>query len=356
MVKAALAVYALTPPGLDLARRVARGRSARVFAPARLCAPGETGFDRFAEALAANWTRFEAHVCVAAAGLVVRACAPLLTSKLRDPAVVVLDHAGRFVVSLLSGHAGGANALARELAAGLGAQAVVTTATDSLGLPALDEAAARAGLAFEDPSRIAAVNAAVVAGGRVPVFDPANLLALPGEGACAFEWLADPSPLLAPSCGDDPGVYVDWRVLPLGPRVLALRPRCLWMGLGCRRGVDAAEVERAVSATLARCRAAGASLAGLCSVDLKRDEAGLLEAARNLGLGLRFFPADQLAAIPVPTPSERVRNRVGTASVAEAAALAATQGRLVCPKQIMGAVTTALALTPPPGAGLLPEN
>ena len=124
--------------------------------------------ERAEEWTAAAFRRAEALIFVGAAGIAVRSVAPHLVSKARDPAVVVVDELGRFAVPILSGHLGGANDLAREIAGLLGGQAVLTTATDARGIFAFDQWARRLGCAIPDPEKIRPVASRMLAGGQRP--------------------------------------------------------------------------------------------------------------------------------------------------------------------------------------------
>jgi precorrin-4/cobalt-precorrin-4 C11-methyltransferase len=333
-----MAVYALTAQGLRLARRIAAMAPADVFVPERLAADGAQGFARIAEQVRANFPRHHAHVFVAAAGIAVRAIAPLLDSKATDPAVVVCDQDGDNVISLLSGHLGGANDLCRRIAAHLGGRAVITTATDTAGRPAIDTLARERGCVVADPARIAAVNAVLAEGGPVTVHDPLDDLGLRGRPDLAehFELVDNP----------DAQVVVSLEALS-GPG-LALHPRRLYAGVGCRRGVERDEILQALGMVLDEHGLARSSLAGLASVTLKADEDGLVEAARFLGLPLAFFEPSVLDETSVPNPSERVRDKIGAGSVCEAASIQAARkanpkARIIVPKTVCGNVTVALA-------------
>ncbi len=270
-----------------------------------------------------------------------RAIAPLLTTKDADPAVVVLDQEGRFAVSLLSGHLGGANALAEAIARATGGQAVITTATDLAGLPAIDLLAKERGMAIPDLAAAKAVSAALLDGTSIPLVDPEARLLAPDDPR-----LAHFPPVSADEARTLPlAVWVDWRAIDVPAGHLRLVPRVLVAGTGCRRGVAAEEILSCLNAACERAGARPEAVASLASVTLKADEAGLLEAARTLGLPVTFFPAPELAAVGVPTPSERVAEATGTPSVAEAAALLlAHTTQLLCEKTILGRATAALAL------------
>lgn len=348
-----LAVYAITGVGAELARGLALSLpGATLYLPRALAyAPdGEETFDRLTQALAANFHHFGGHVVLAAAGIVVRALAPLLQGKAQDPAVVVVDQAGRFAVSLLSGHLGGANALARRVAELLGGQAVITTATDSAGLPSLEMLAGELGLRVENLAALAKVSMSLLDGGQPAVHDPEGWLwpMLQRRWPGRFELLTQGQ---EDALAEKPLIWVGWRLLEPPPAWLVLRPPALSLGLGCNRGTSADEMESFIRQVLAEHGLSAASLCCLASVRAKSDEPGLLELAGRLGLPLEFFSAEELAAVEVPNPSATVARHMGVASVCEAAAmLAAMSRRLLVSKQKSPNVTLAVALKSP-GAG-----
>ena len=281
-----------------------------------------------------RWADVDGLVLVCATGIAVRAIAPLLADKAADPAVVVVDDGGRFVVALTGGHQGGANVLAREVAALLGAQPVVTTATDAAGLPALDNLPG-----FTATGDIAAVTRAWLDGSPPTIsVDPAladwplppALAALdPAASAVLGTDRVDGAGRSVPRMArvsTAPTVVVTDRDVRPGAEEVVLRPRSLTLGVGSSSGADPAALHRLVIETLA---AEGLSLDAVgcvATVDRKASEAAIVELAAALGVPLRTFPADVLAAMQVPNPSEVVAAVVGTPSVAEAAALAATGG------------------------------
>lgn len=339
-----VAIYALTATGAESARRLAPalGADARLFLPERLAQAeaGETGFARLAPTLVANWAAFGGHVLFAAAGIVVRALVGLIQDKASDPAVVVCDPAGRYAVSLLAGHLGGANALAGRVAAALGGQAVITTATDQAGLPSLELVAVEAGLRVENLASLAGVGAALLDGRPVALDDPEDWLASRLER----DW-PGLFPAAVQEANPGPSLGVDWRARPPRPGELLLRPPALWLGLGCNRGTAAGEMDELVTRVLAEAGLSPRALAGLASATAKADEAGLLALARARGLETIFYDAQTLDAVAVPNPSHQPRRHLGTRSVAEAAALIAAGpgGRLLVEKQKSGNVTLAVA-------------
>jgi precorrin-4/cobalt-precorrin-4 C11-methyltransferase len=334
-----MALYAMTSQGLDLARRIATLAPADLFAPQRLATDGVQGFARIALQVHAAFHRYHAHVFITATGIAVRAIAPLLDSKTTDPAVIVCDQNGEHVISLLSGHLGGANDLARRIATHLGGRAVITTATDTAGVPAIDTLAQQHDCVMADASRVALVSRILAEGGRVTVHDPEDRLDLRNrpEMKTSFELVEDPGAQ----------VVVSWET-EVGPG-LVLHPRVLRAGIGCRRGVAPEEILDALARVMTDHGLALASLATLASAELKRNEAGLLETARKLGLELEFYELTVLDETQVPNPSARVRDKIGVGSVCEAASLQAAlktnpRARLIVPKTICGNVTVALAV------------
>lgn len=345
-----LAIIALTRNGSRLGARLqAACPGATLYVPARFAAEGGAAATPFAgelkELVAGLWPTCRAFAFIMATGIVVRTVAPLLAGKERDPAVVVLDEAGQFAIPLLSGHLGGANQLAGELAAALGAVPVITTATDVNGLTAWDEAARLAGLAVEPLGRIKDLNSLLLEGAHIALVDEHGLVA-PRYAATPGVELYDS--VAAALAGEGAGlVVVGHRVVaaPAGRPLLSLRPRDLVAGIGCNRGTSAGEIEAVLRAALTDAGLSFASLAALASIDAKADEPGLLEFAARRTLPLTCFTAEQLNAVPVPSPaSPHALAAVGARGVCEPAALlAAAGGPLLVNKHKSGNVTVAVA-------------
>lgn len=325
---ARIAVYALTRQGLALALRIARACRGDVFAVRSLHYlpkkgdPAPVFFTSLADRVRSSFPLYSGHVFVAATGIVVRVIAPLLASKTRDPAVLAVDQRGRFVISLLSGHLGGANALTHEVAKELGAVPVITTATDVEGLPAIDSLAVERGLAIGNPAAIKAVNAALLAGAPVTVHDPENRLGLIG-GPWEDLFPQTPEWRQEKKQPHPPTVLVTEKERPEHPLLLTLHPRILCAGIGCRKGTPADTIERHVRDTFTAAGLCLASLACLASATIKKDEPGIWEAARNLGVPVRFFPSETLAKFPVSVPSPKALETFGLKGICEPAALAA---------------------------------
>ncbi|MHB1390072.1 MAG: precorrin-3B C(17)-methyltransferase [Thermoleophilia bacterium] len=300
------------------------------------CSP----FDSLSEVLPERFLAGDTIICVMAAGIVFRLLAPHLDRKQTDPAVIVINEAGRHVIPLLGGHAAGANKLARELATFLGGEAAITTASDVQGLTAPDEVAAQLHARVADSLALRRVTALLVDGRRVCIESPCD------PGIAGYDWVAPGGPLddyagrllvtyLSQSPDGSGDVFPTARLIP--PMITA--------GVGCKRGASAAQIIAAIDQV---CRDAGVdplAVGGLASIDIKADEVGLRAAAASLGATIKFFPADRLAAMGCPG-SDFVAGTTGTPAVAEPAALlAAGEGaRLLAGKTVCGPVTVALAL------------
>ncbi len=347
------AIYALTPHGMRTAARLASLPDIQVYAPTSLCRahPGFTArpFERLADLVGEIFHACSAHIFIGATGIAVRCIAPHLAGKDRDPAVLVVDPTGSFVISLLSGHLGGANALTLRVAELLGAQPVITTASDSLGLPAVDLLAQERGLIIADLAKAKHIAAALVAGEPVLLDDPENRLGL-ADGPHMGLFRPAPS---GPLCDNPPTIRVTFHRTPERPRQLLLRPP-VFAGIGCRRDTPVEDILAVLEDALKRADVAPSALAGLASVTLKQDEPGLLLAAERLSLPLRFFTPEELAGYPVSTPSPKAWEVLGIPGVCEAAAQAAAgpKGRLIFGKLAVRNVTVALAArsegVPPP--------
>jgi len=273
-----------------------------------------------AAAVRERWGSVDGFVLFLATGAAVRIVAPLLTDKSRDPAVVCVDEVGQHAVALVGGHAGGANALARQVGGLLDAEPVLTTGTDCAGRIALDTLPG-----FVATGDFSAVTAAML-DGRSP--HVSNDLGWPLPAG-----LTD---------GDAPEriVVSDRRESP-APGTVTLHPPSLVAGVGASTGAPARDVSDLLDAALDGAGLARASIAEVATLDRKTTEPGL----QALGLPLRGFGAEALRAVPVPTPSAVVADAVGTPSVAEAAALlsAGPGAELVVPKQANAVATVAIA-------------
>lgn len=321
------AYLAFTAKGLALAEKLAAAYPGSVARCGH--APGQAGL---AEWTVQQFAHSDALVFVGAVGIAVRAIAPHCKSKASDPAVVVLDECGHFAVPILSGHLGGANDLARALAAVCGAVPVITTATDANGVFAVDEWAKQQNCAVLEPERIKLVSGALLAGKTVHFASDWPIAGTPpaglaeGVGAANFDFALTLCP-----AGD----------------ALHLVPRIGVLGVGCKRGTGADTLAEAFAAFCAENRLAPQCITAAASIDLKQNEAGLLAFCRAHGWPVEFFSAEALRAAPGSfTPSAFVQSVTGVDNVCERSAVLAAGGPLVFHKFARTGVTFALAVRP----------
>ena len=349
-----IAIWAITPNGGKLADQLARQLpEADIFVSQKIVGttcPVET-FKRLSETVETKFDCYSGHIFVMSTGIVVRVIAPLIRSKTQDPAVVVVDDLGKNAVSLLSGHIGGANELTRRIAPIIGATPVITTATDVNRVPAIDVLAKDRNLFIENPAAIKTVNMALLKGERIFIHDPFDLLknCLPQS-----EFLVQ-SELMKHlqksrqqfEIEGNAYVYISDASIDLPSWVLILRPISLVAGIGCNRNTAMTEIRTHLNNVLTAHCLAPSSLKSIASLDLKADEAGLIELAENLGLALDFYSRQELNRVKkIENPSEVVEKHVGVKSVCEAAAImAAGDGTLIVPKQSTKNVTVAIART-----------
>jgi len=332
-----LAIVGLTPRGLALGRRLATA-----LGEGEVVSAGGAARDT----LAGYFQAGRPVVCFMALGIVVRTLGPLARDKNSDPPVVVVDEGGRFAVSVLGEHVAGANALAERVARALGAVAVITTASEALGLPAVDLIGRDWGWRIEGGENLTRLAAAVVRGDPVGVYQQAGrrdwwqgwgpwpvsfqrVTAWPPSGCWAA--LLVISDLALPLAGLDPAVVY--------------RPPTLVLGVGCRRGVPCAEIEAMFQRVWQAQGLSALSLGAVATAAIKADEPGLQEFVRRHGVPLRSFSLAELGGVgALPTPSAVVRSKIGIDGVAEPAAmLAASSTGLVMPKERGRRVTMALA-------------
>lgn len=310
-----------------------------------------TVVDTVTDALARCWHGYDQLVLCLALGATVRLIAPFLQDKRRDPGVLVIDDGGTFVVSVLSGHLGGANALAYEAARILKALPVITTASDVHATLAIDLLGKEQCWMLEPSSDLTGVAAAIVNGEPVAILQEAGArdwwIQRP-EWPSHLQYLTDRQELLSAHSMAAQVLITDRTVenIPLhdSPTVI-YRPATLVLGIGCRRGVAFADLERFVLTVLREHGLSGKSVVTLATADIKGDEVAILELARRYGWTLETHTVQALRAVKdIPSPSACVQRLIGTPSVSEASALlSSAYGELIVHKQKGVGMTVAIA-------------
>ncbi len=271
----------------------------------------------------------DALIFVGSCGIAVRETAPHVADKRTDPAVICVDELGKFVISLLSGHIGGANSLARQIASGIEAVPVITTATDINGRFSVDSWAAKNSFVIDDMRLAKAVSAAILED-DVPL-------------SCDFPIATDLPSGVVSGDGGELGISVSCFKKTPFKKTLRIVPRILHLGVGCRKGTAKETIAQAVDAVLEENGIDIRAVGRVASIDLKADEAGLLEYCADNGWSPRFFTADELREVKGDfTPSEFVQSVTGVDNVCERAALIGAD-RIIVKKTALNGVTVAIA-------------
>lgn len=305
--------------------------------------------------------RYSGIVQLISLGAVVRMIAPLLKDKKTDPAVVVVDDRAQFAISVLSGHLGGANELTRAIADLLGATPVITTASDVQQTIPVDMFGRQFGWLVESFDRATPVSAAVVNE------EPVIVIQESGE----TDWWSYEKPLppqirVVHSTEEAIAQRDTWHAaLVITHRLLndteidmllangmLYRPKNVVLGIGCNRGTDALEIESVIHAALEDLRISPKSVRNLATIDLKKDEPGLLTIAEQYKWPLVTYSPEQLNQVSLPNPSETVFKYTGAYGVSEPAALlSAGATEWLLEKRKSGNVTISIALVPSQPSG-----
>lgn len=274
-----------------------------------------------------NWA--DAMIFVGSCGIAVREIAPHIRDKRTDPAVLCTDELGKFVISLLSGHIGGANALALQVAEVLGATPVITTATDINRKFSVDAWAARNGFLIENMQRAKAVSAAILER-TIPLFSDFPVVTNYPNG-------------VEPEKEGELGICLSYQKKEPFSQTLRLIPKILHLGIGCRRGTTEQTIHRAVSAVLKEHNIDHRAIKCVASIDIKAEEAGILRYCIDNSLPAVFYSAAQLREVSGAfTSSAFVQSITGVDNVCERAALKEA-AELIVKKTAIDGVTVAIA-------------
>jgi cobalt-precorrin 5A hydrolase len=288
-------------------------------------------------------------IFIMAAGIAVRMVAPYLKSKWEDPAVVVMDDQGKNIISLLSGHWGGANELTRDLAQLLGGHRVITTASDIRGLPSLDVMIQELGTDSFSKQKLKKIQAALIAGQQVG-FYPADLRSFPEmRHHDNLRFYNTVEKLVSSNCSAGLGFTHEKKPLAKNkPYFLFVNPKDIVIGIGCNKGVAVREVKDAVSTVLKKLDMPAAAICALCTITAKSREKGLIEYATAQGIPLKFYNPAELNSVKITSrKSIHAQRAFGVQGVAEPSAILGSQGgKLLMKKLKMGNITLAVARMP----------
>ena len=343
------AYFYLTDEGGKLAHKLAAAHPGDIY-----------NKENFKENLRAGFGRYDSLVCIMATGIVVRILAPLIVHKTSDPAVVVLDQKGKYAISLLSGHLGGANDLAREMASISGGEAVITTATDVAGELSFDTFAKKHDMAIENIGQLKHISGALLSGKKVNVFTDKNAAELYPELAAEqkrgmiailplsefFKTYTIESNI--PAVVIDERLFVSNSTVPQAAPVLYLRPRTICAGIGCKRNMEQKPIEAALLQTLKEEGIPPLSLKCIATIPLKSDEPGIIGTAANLNVPLQIIPTEEIENLDISQlgiqTSEFVASQTGVLSVSTACSyLASGKGTILRDKAKYKGITIALS-------------
>jgi cobalt-precorrin 5A hydrolase len=292
-------------------------------------------------------------ILIISLGAVVRMIAPILKDKKTDPGVVVIDDKGEHVISVLSGHLGGANELTREVAELLGATPVITTASDVQKTIPVDLFGKRFGWVWESADKLTPVSASVVNEEHVAIIQES------GEK----NWWTYDRPL-PENIKIYPSIEHALRQVPHAALVVThrnldthenailrngvlYRPKVIVLGIGCNRGTSSSEIEEVIVDTLNELNFSLKSVKAICTIDLKKDEVGLLEVVQKYGWEFHYYTPDELNTINIEQPSDTVFKFTGAYGVSEPAALLYSRAQeLELVKKKSGNVTISVAVIP----------
>ena len=333
-----IAILTVTDAGFKLAEKISARTGGDIFCKGK-------NFDGLKNFVAEIFNKFDALIFICATGIAVRVIAPHIVNKLSDPAVIVIDERGQNVISLLSGHVGGANELTLKIATAINANPVITTATDIENKFAVDSFAAKLGLIPTPKDAIKIINAAVLR-------DDAIFLTA-GSTKLKINDVTDYESLKVELLYKDMITAVNGAILrdesifiTAGNTTLNLIPQKLIAGIGCKRGISTEKIFNAVTQACEMINQPVARIKLLASVDIKSNEQGLIEFAKNLGVEIKFFGVEELEKKIVEyklSESEFVKATLGAGNVCEAAALCCVKSaRFALPKKIFDGVTICL--------------
>lgn len=325
-----IAVFAYSRRGCQTAMQILRIlplEEIAAFAPEKYCDDGFSPIRK--EQYSELFQQCDALIFVGACGIAVRQIAPYVRSKLTDPAVVCVDELAQFVIPLLSGHIGGANALALTLAHSLGATPVVTTATDINHKFSVDAWAARNHCVLDDMGKAKAVSAAILER-DIPI-----LCDLPVAGSYPAGTI--------PAASGQLGIYIGWERKEPFETTLHVIPQLLHLGIGCRKGTSQEAIEEAVSSVLSVNQIHPKAIKCAASIDLKASEPGLLAFCEKHRLPISFYSAQELLTLEGEfSQSGFVQQIAGVDCVCERAAKMGAD-KLIVKKTASNGVTVAIA-------------
>lgn len=331
-------IVAITKHGIQIARRIkAKMPEVEIYVPEKHSDSGSDihWFSEQSTQLVGNlFKSSDALVCIFSLGAVIRMVAPHLVDKKNDPAVIVIDDKANHVISALSGHLGGANALARLIASILDSKPVITTAADVNETIAVDLVGREFGWTIEDFANVTKISAKMVNEEKIALYQDA------GERGWWHAQLPKNVTIVnsideVKEAGSSAALVITDRMVPpeVAAKSVIYRPKSLVVGIGLHWDTSSETIESGVAEVFEKNGLSIASVRNIASVDRGAKVKGLDEFAAKHNVPVEIYEKAALAKVDVPNPSPTVQKFEGTASVSEAASLLSSKGQLVVPKQ-----------------------
>ncbi len=290
----------------------------------------EASGDKIAELFKTN----DALICLFSLGAVIRLISPYMKDKKTDPAVIVIDDKTTFVISVLSGHLGGANKLSEEIAEKLNATPVITTAADVNKTIAVDLLGRELGWKIDDDSNVTKISAFMVNEEKIGVYQDAG----------SKDWWSKKLPKnvtiystieeLKNSHSKGFLIISDKKIdEEIQRNSVVYRPPSLVVGIGLHWDTTKEKISEGIKSSLEKYNLSAKSIAKFVSIKKKQDVVGLIDFAKEMDVPLEYFEKEELTTIQTPNPSKTVQAFEGTASVSEASALKSSGGKLIVEKQ-----------------------
>lgn len=275
------------------------------------------------------FSNYKGIVFISSTGIAVRLCAPYINHKTVDPAVIVIDDLGRYCISLLSGHLGGANQLTQELAGKLNCQAIITTASDGRNIDAIDMFAKKNQLYIESMEDAKKITAMMLEDKKIKVESECKV-------GLRYHNLVDED--------YDGVVFLTSRnTLTSEKPYVVLRPKNLNIGLGCRRGKTRDEIIQAIQEVFTENNLSIKSIKSIATVDVKKDEQGIHEACQYFGCSIQIYGREEISRVQENfSASDFVKSSIGVSAVCEPCAYLAG-GEIIVSKTAKNGITIAVA-------------
>ncbi len=333
------AVVAITKHGIEIARRIRHKMpEVEIYVPAKHSDNNSDviWFSEQSTQLVGNlFKTHDALICIFSLGAVIRIIAPYLVDKKSDPAVIVIDDRANHVISALSGHLGGANALARLVASFLDARPVITTAADVNETIAVDLVGREFGWTIENFDNVTKTSALMVNEEKIAIYQNAGEknwwhAPLPKNVAIVYNIDQVKSPEFKAGLVISDKAIADPEILE---KSVIYRPKSLVVGIGLHWDTSKDVIETGIKTVFAEKGLSFQSIRNISSINREAKVKGLEEFSKQYGVPIEIYDKDRLATVSVPNPSPTVQKFEGTASVSEASSLLSSKGELIVPKQ-----------------------